>query len=179
MKKQIFAVFTDIDVADQAINELHNELSIPADDISYVYRDEDGNKISGDADDVASETPAEGAVSGATTGGVIGAVIGLVASIGVLGPLGPVVVSGPLAAALGLTGAVGATVSAAAVGAAAGGLLGALMSLGVGEPEARKFEERVKAGDVLVHVQADDEDTVVDKLREHNAEEITIIADTV
>ncbi|MDA8597142.1 hypothetical protein N9L26_02260 [Candidatus Pacebacteria bacterium] len=179
MKKQIFAVISDIDVADQLINELHNELSIDSEEISFVYRDKDGEKVHGDGEDIASDNMAEGAVEGAAKGGLIGAVIGLVASVGVLGPLGAVVTAGPIATALGIGGAVGATASGAVLGAATGGLVGALTNLGVGEPEARRFEERVEAGDVLIHVHADDDEAIIAKLNEHNAEEIVVFEENV
>lgn len=177
MKKVIFALFTDIEVADKAINHLHNELDIPNDEISYVYKDKDGDKVSGEADDVTSSTAGEGAASGATTGGVIGAAIGLIGVAGLLGPLGPIVVAGPLATFLGITGATGAVVGTGVTGAAIGGLVGALINMGVSEPIARNFEERVDAGDVLVSIytEADDVDKVSDILREFNAEEITMV----
>jgi hypothetical protein len=179
MKKQIFAVFSSLDSADLAINEVHNTLSVSADEISYVYRNKDGERVSGDGSDIATSTPGEGAATGATTGGVIGAVIGIVASAGVLGPIGGVVAAGPLLTALGITGAVGATVATAATGAVAGGLIGALTNMGVGEPKAREIEERVKAGDVLVHVHAENVDEVVRIFQEHGATSIEMITDTV
>lgn len=177
MKKVIFALFTDIEVADKVINHLHNELHIPNDEISYVYKDKTGGKVSGDADEVTTQTTGEGAASGATTGGVIGAAIGLIGVAGLLGPLGPIVVAGPLATFLGITGAAGAVVGTGVAGAAIGGLVGALTHMGVSEPVARNFEERVDAGDVLVsiHTEADDVDKVSDILREFNAEDITMV----
>ena len=175
MKKVIFAVFTDIEVADHAINHMHKELSIPNDDISYVYKDKDGEKVSGEGDDVTSQGAAGGAASGAATGGIIGAAIGLVGVAGLLGPLGPVVVAGPLATFLGITGGAGAVVGTGVAGAAVGGLVGALMSMGVSEPQARSFEERVDAGDVLVSINTDDAEEVTNILKEFNAEEVTVI----
>lgn len=175
MKKVIFALFTDIEVADRAINHMHTDLHIPNDEISYVYKDSSGDKISGDGAEVTDKTAAEGAVSGATTGGIIGAAVGIVGVAGLLGPLGAVVVAGPLATALGITGGVGAVVGTGVAGAAIGGLVGALVNLGVSEPQARNFEERVDAGDVLVSIHTDKDDAVTDILREFNAAEITVI----
>lgn len=175
MKKIIFALFTDIEVADKAINHLHNEVNIPNEEISYVYKDKEGEKMSGDGDDVSSSGAVEGAATGATTGGIIGATIGLVGVAGLLGPLGPVVVAGPLATFLGITGGAGAVVGTGVAGAAVGGLVGALINIGVSEPQARNFEERVDAGDVLVSIHTTDEDAVIAILREYNAEEITTV----
>lgn len=175
MKTQIFALFTDIDVADQVINQLHNEVKIPTEDISYVYRNKNGEQVSADGSDVVSKTPAEGASSGAVTGGVIGAVIGIAAVAGLAGPLGPVFAAGPIAAALGLGGAVGATATGAIGGAAIGGIVGALTHMGLGEPNARKFEERVEAGDVLVVLSTETPDDAIKVLRENNATEIEMV----
>jgi len=173
MKKNIFALFSDIDVADQAINEIHQSAGVDKEEISYVYRNQDGEKVSGDADDVANETTAEGAMDGAKVGGLIGAGIGLAAVIGVAGPLA-VVATGPIAAALGLTGAVAA---GGVTGAAAGGLVGALMNLGLSDEKAREFEQRVEAGDALVSIHTDDEEPVIKILNEHNAQEVEIISE--
>lgn len=174
MKKVIFALFTDVEVADRAINHIHNELHIPNDEISYMYQDQDGEEVSGEGDEVTYPTTAEGAVSGATTGGIIGTAIGLVGVAGLLGPLGPIVVAGPLATFLGITGGAGAVVGTGVAGAAIGGLVGALTSMGVSEPQARNFEKRVEAGDVLVSIHSDNADAVTKALHEFNAEEIIV-----
>ncbi len=179
MKKNVFALFTDIDVADKAINEIHQNLGVEKDEISYVYRNKDGDKVTGTGDDVANETVAEGAVDGAKVGGIIGAGIGLAAAIGLAGPLGAVFAAGPIATALGLTGAVGAVATGGVAGAAAGGLVGALMNLGLSDEQARAFEQRVQAGDVLVSIHVEDEEPVIELLTEHNAQEIQIISEDI
>jgi hypothetical protein len=126
-------------------------------------------------DDIASDTPGEGALRGATAGGAIGALIGLVGVVGLLGPLGPVVVAGPLATALGITGTVGAVVGTGVTGAALGGIVGALTSMGVSEPKARDFEVRVDDGDVLVSIHTDNADATVTALRQFNPLNIEIV----
>lgn len=173
MKKVIFAILKDIESADKAINKLHNEVGINKDEISYIYRNEDGEKISGD--DVAGNTVAESAADGAVAGGMVGAALGLAAAFGLAGPLGAIVAAGPIATALGLTGAVGAVATGGVLGAATGGLIGALTGLGVSEPQARTYEEKVKAGEVLVSIHTDDEEKAVKVLTECNATDIEII----
>lgn len=175
MKKIVFGLFTDTEVADRAINHVHTELHIAKDEISFVYKDKDGQEISGAGDDESDTTTAEGAASGATTGGLIGAAVGLVGVAGLLGPLGPVVVAGPLATFLGITGSAGAVIGTGVAGAAVGGLVGALVNLGVSESQARNYEERVDAGDVLISIHSHRSDEVADILREYNAEEITVV----
>lgn len=175
MKKVILALFKDIEVADQAINLVHNELNISNEEISYVYKDKEGEKVTGEGDDVTSKTATEGAVSGATTGGLIGAAVGLVGVVGLLGPLGAIVVAGPLATSLGIVGGTGAVVSTGVAGAAIGGLVGALVNMGVDEPQARNYEERVDAGDVLVSIHNEKADEVTSILQEFDAEDITVV----
>jgi uncharacterized membrane protein len=175
MKKVIFAVLKDIESADNAINKLHRECGINNDEISYIYRNEDGEKISGDGADVSGNTVGESATGGAVTGGVVGAALGLVAAFGLAGPIGAIVAAGPIATALGLTGAVGAVATGGVLGAATGGLIGALTGLGVSEPQARTYEEKVKAGEVLVSIHTDDEESAVNVLTECNATNIEII----
>lgn len=177
MKKIVFALFTDIEVADKAINEIHQNLGVDKEEISYVYRNKDGKKVSGTGEDVAGETVAEGAIDGAKIGGMIGAGIGLAAVVGIAGPLGPVFASGPIAAALGLSGALGTVAAGGITGAAAGGLVGALVNLGLSDEKARAFDQRVEAGDVLVSIHVDEEEPVIEILSEHNAEEVEVIAE--
>jgi uncharacterized membrane protein len=178
MKKNIFALFSDIDVADKAINEIHQSAGIEKEEISYVYRNKDGDKVDGTADDIANETTAEGAADGAKVGGMIGAGIGLAAVIGVAGPLA-VIATGPIAVGLGLTGAVGTVAAGGVAGAAAGGIIGALMNLGLTDEKARAFEERVEAGDVLVAVHAEDDEPIIKILTDHQAQEIEIISENI
>lgn len=176
MKKVIFALFTDTQSADRAISHLHNELHISNDEISYVYKDKSGKKVSGEGEDITdNNTTTEGAVSGAATGGVIGTAVGLVGIAGLLGPLGPIVVAGPLATFLGITGGVGAVVGAGLAGAAIGGLVGGLVTMGVAEPQAKNFEERIEAGDVLVSIDTENAEAVTKVLREFYAKQITVI----
>jgi outer membrane lipoprotein SlyB len=56
--------------------------------------------------------------------------------------VGPFIAAGPLMAAL----------SAAAVGAAVGGVAGALIGMGIPEYEARRFEGKIKEGNILISV---------------------------
>ncbi|HWH07433.1 MAG TPA: hypothetical protein VNU47_02845 [Candidatus Paceibacterota bacterium] len=161
MKHMTIGVFSDRSNAEAAINRVHNELNVPNDDISYVYRNSEGDVTEVDAKDITTDTPAEGAGKGAMVGGAIGAIAGLATVAGVIPVIGPLFAAGPLAAALGLTGAIGTTAAGAATGAAAGGVIGALSNMGVGQEKAQHYADRVGAGDILVAVHS-----------EKNAEEI-------
>jgi hypothetical protein len=88
----------------------------------------------------------EGAGAGGAIGGVLGAVGAAVLAVGttlIVPPLG-IAVAGPLAAALAGAGA----------GAAAGGLVGALAGAGMSQYRARRFEEFVKKGHIMLAVRA-------------------------
>jgi hypothetical protein len=96
--------------------------------------------------DSTGSTVSEAAKTGAIGGGIAGGVLGLLAGVGALAipGIGPIIAGGALAS----------TLAGAGIGAAAGGLLGALVGLGVPEEDARYFEEGVRAGGILVTVQA-------------------------
>ncbi|MDQ3075566.1 MAG: hypothetical protein M3Q34_00340 [bacterium] len=131
--------------AENVINEL-KAMGVDSSDLSYVYVDAEGDM----RDDVSNEKVGDGAAKGATTGAVIGAVAGLVVANGLLPGLGTLFVAGPLAAALGLTGAVATTAAGAATGLAAGAIVGALGNLGIDDADATMYQTLVEKGNVLV-----------------------------
>ncbi len=90
----------------------------------------------------------EGAATGASTGGVLGGALGWLVGMGALAipGLGPFIAAGPIMAAL----------SGAAAGAALGGVTGALIGLGIPEYEAKRYEGKIKEGNMLISVHADD-----------------------
>jgi uncharacterized membrane protein len=136
----VLAVFNDRERADDAISALEDR-GYNAKDISVVMKDEEGKTRQTTGDNVGS-----GAATGAVVGGIAGLIIG-VSAIAIPG-IGPIVVGGPLAAALGATGAAAAT--GAVTGALAGGLIGGLIGLGVPEEEARVYEEEIRRGGILL-----------------------------
>jgi len=156
MNKMVLGIFADRDAADDAVNDLDNN-GFSTKDISIVMKGEDG--VVREEGSSTAENAAGGALSGATTGGIIGGIAGLLVGIGALAipGVGALLIGGPLAAALGLTGAAATTVSGAVTGALAGGLVGGLVGLGVPEEDARVYEERIKAGAILLATAATDE----------------------
>jgi hypothetical protein len=82
----------------------------------------------------------------------VGGTLGLLAGIGLLAVpgVGPLIAAGPIMAAL----------SGAAVGAAVGGVAGGLIGLGFPEYEARQYEGKVKAGNILISVHTESSDEV-------------------
>lgn len=117
------------------------EASFSNNDISVLFPDK------GTSRDFAHEknTKApEGAIAGAGTGGVVGGALGWIVGIGALAipGVGPFIAAGPILAAL----------SGAAIGAAAGGIAGGLIGLGIPELEAKRYEGKVKEGNILLSV---------------------------
>jgi hypothetical protein len=158
MKDLTIGIFDTRQSAERAINRLHTEVGIDNDEISYIYRSKDGTVREVDADDITSDTPGEGAAKGATIGAGAGALAGIAAVAGIVPFIGPLFAAGPLAVALGLSGALGTTMAGALTGAAAGGIIGALINLGVGEEHAQRYEDEVRSGNVLVAVHSDNAD---------------------
>lgn len=94
----------------------------------------------------------EGATAGAATGGIVGGTLGLLAGIGMLAipGVGPLIAAGPIMASL----------SGIAVGAAAGGLAGALIGLGIPEIEAKRYEDKIRGGNILISAHAETSEEV-------------------
>jgi hypothetical protein len=127
------------------------------DRIGIVARDrEEGKELAEDTGTHVAAHVATGAATGAVTGGVLGGLTGLLVGIGALAipGIGPVVAGGALATAFGMGG--GTAVAGAGIGAAAGGVVGALTSLGFSKDEAEYYDHGVREGRTLVTVHDDD-----------------------
>jgi hypothetical protein len=114
-------------------------------DVSVLFPDKQGTKDF--AHEQHTKAP-EGAATGAGTGAVLGGALGWMVGIGALAipGLGVFIAAGPIMAAL----------AGAAGGAAAGGLTGALIGMGIPEYEAKRYEGKVKDGNILLSVHTED-----------------------
>lgn len=117
-------------------------------DISALFPDKSGTRDF--AHEQHTKAP-EGAAAGAGTGGILGGALGWLAGVGALAipGVGPFIAAGPIAAAL----------SGAAIGATVGGLTGALIGMGVPEYEAKRYEGKVKDGNVLISVHSENRES--------------------
>lgn len=97
------------------------------------------------AQDMTGEGTTAGIVSGAAVGTVVG--LALLGSTLVLPGIGPFLIGGPLAAAL----------TGAGIGAASGGILGALIESGLSEHEAEHFAAGIEEGHIFVSAQVSDD----------------------
>jgi len=96
----------------------------------------------------ASKVP-EGAAVGGVAGGIIGAIAAGLTTVGSLVAPGiGVLAVGPIVAAF----------AGGAAGAATGGLIGALVGLGIPEHEAKRYENEIRDGAVLVAIEADSDE---------------------
>jgi len=146
MKHAVYGIVQTRAQAESIVSGLRSA-GFTGNDISVLFPDKGGTQ------DFAHEKSTK-APEGATTGGVagmgIGAALGWLAGIGSLAipGAGPFIAAGPIMAALG----------GAAVGGATGGLGGALVGMGIPEYEAKLYDGKVRGGNVLVSVHAENGD---------------------
>ena len=138
-RETVVGVFHSHEEAQRAVKELRAE-GFSDDQIGIVSQDREGTYA-----EQTKETHAEeGAAAGAATGLGVGALWGLGIVAGVLPAIGPVIAGGALAA-----------IAASAAGtAAAGGLIGALVGLGIPEDEADYYQTEFESGRTIVTVKS-------------------------
>src|SRR5213595_4208306 len=147
MSKSVFGIATTQGQAERIVQELQAQ-GFASSEISALMPDTGGTR---DLGHVKATKAPEGATTGAATGGATGGVLGLLAGIGALAipGLGPFIAAGPIMAAL----------SGAAVGATVGGITGALVGMGIPEYEAKRYEGKIKAGNILISVHSENSET--------------------
>jgi hypothetical protein len=161
---QVFCIAKSHQQAEQIVERLQSS-GFPASEISILLPDTEGSHNIGPVK--ATKAP-EGATTGGVAGGVTGGVLGLLAGIGALAipGVGPLIAAGPIMAAL----------SGAAIGGTTGGIVGGLIGLGIPEIEAKRYEEKLKAGKYLVAVRVrndDEEDRAEQIFEDADAEDVT------
>ncbi|MDP2638491.1 MAG: general stress protein [Candidatus Levybacteria bacterium] len=171
-QKTILGVFSESDDAESAINSLSSE-GYDVKDISILMKDKEKSSSLG------RNTGAKvvgGTLSGATAGVVLGGLTGLLASYIIPG-VGAFFIGGPIASALGLTGAAATTASGAVTGGVAGGIVGALTGLGLSNEQARVYEERINEGAILlaVPVRMGEEARAEEILVDNDADDVQLI----
>lgn len=180
MTKVIFGLVNNIDQARKLVDHLISA-GFSNQDISILYPNR-GTQIENGVTDtdyvkaksnknvkteVNSKAP-EGGVTGATAGGILGGSLGLLAGIGAIAipGLGAFIAAGPIMAALG----------GSAVGGGLGLLIGSLIGYGIPEYEAKKYQEGLKSGSILVSVHTDNDQKLQkanDVMKKAGAKEIS------
>src|SRR5436190_3418041 len=136
----LIAIFDDRLEAEMAVRDLE-VAGFKDDQIGYAIRGSDVG-AGGMITDTSGTKDGRGAVAGAITGGLAGGALAATVTALLVPGVGPVVAAGALAMFLGYAGA----------GAAVGGILGAMVGLGISEDEARYYEKHFKEGKAIVAV---------------------------
>lgn len=139
-KKHVTCIATSLNQADQIVERLRMA-NFSNNDISALFADKDTNP---DYAQARNTKAPEGAVTGTVTAGIFGGGLGWIAGIGALAipGVGPFIAAGPIMTAL----------SDGAVGGITRGLIG----LGIPEFEARRYEGKIKYGNILISVHTED-----------------------
>jgi len=150
MSTSVFCIAASELIANDIVSRLKSS-GFADNDISVLFPDK--NSTRDFAHEKNTKAP-EGVTIGASGGGVVGGTLGLLAGIGLLAipGVGPFIAAGPIMAAL----------SGVAVGAALGGITGGLIGMGIPELEAKRYEGKVKDGNILISVHADKSERVAD-----------------
>jgi len=140
----VFGIYHTREAAEEAVDALRRA-SFRNTDISALFPDNTGTKdFAHEKNTKAPEGASTGAASGAVAGGVLGWLVGI-GALAIPG-IGPFIAAGPIVAALAGAGALGTF----------GGIVGALVGMGIPEYEAKRYEGRVKHGGILLSVHCDD-----------------------
>jgi hypothetical protein len=164
MAKAVYCLIESRDEAEDIVEEL-KVAGFANDQISVLLPDKQGTRDF--AHEQHTKAP-EGAATGGAAGGVIGGVLGWLAGVGALTipGVGPLIAAGPIMSALAGLGA----------GAAVGGISGALVGMGIPEFEAKRYEGKIKGGNILISVHSDDaeqRETAKDIFEDAGAEDVT------
>jgi hypothetical protein len=148
MAKSVFGIAKSENQAIRIANDLRIA-GFSGNDISVLFPDTQGTR------DFAHEQHTkgpEGAVSGVVAGGVIGGALGWLVGIGSLAipGVGPFIAAGPILAAL----------SGVAAGSTVGGIVGVLIGMGIPEYEAKRYEGKIREGNILISVHAENSDEI-------------------
>lgn len=140
----VFGIFQTRTGVEDAIEKL-KESGFRNSDVSVLMSSPHGND---DFGHIKTTKVPEGTATGATSGALLGGGLGWLAGIGALAipGFGPFVAAGPIMAALAGLG----------VGGAVGGIAGALIGWGIPEFEAKRYQDHVKNGGILLSVHVDD-----------------------
>jgi len=136
-------LFTDRESAERAYGSLSSR-GYGKDDVNLLMSDDTRKKYFTDAETELGTKAWEDAGKGAAIGGGVGATLAAIAAIGTtlaLPGLG-LLIAGPIAAALAGGGA----------GALTGGLIGALVGHGIPEEDAKRYEQGIKDGGIVMGV---------------------------
>jgi len=148
MATSVFCIAASQSLANSIVSSLKSR-GFSDNDISVLFPDKSSTRDF--AHEKGTKAP-EGATAGAGAGGVVGGTLGLLAGIGLLAipGVGPFIAAGPIMGAL----------SGMAVGATIGGIAGALIGMGIPEIEAKRYEGKIKDGNILISAHSENAEEV-------------------
>jgi hypothetical protein len=140
MATAVFCIAPSNRQAEEIVDQLR-VAGFQSDDISVLFPDRLGTR---DFAHINNTKTPEGIATGVGTGFAIGGALGWLAGIGAIAipGIGPMIAAGPIMAAL----------SGAAIGGTLGGVGGALIGMGIPEFEAKRYEGKIKDGNILISV---------------------------
>ena len=146
MKHAVYCIANNRTQAESIVEGLRTA-GFSSSDISALLADTSGTRDF--AHEQHTKLP-EGAATGGVVGMGAGAALGWLVGVGTLAipGVGPFIAAGPIMAALG----------GAAIGSATGGIIGALVGLGIPEYEAKLYDGKIRGGNALICVHADNSD---------------------
>jgi hypothetical protein len=141
--RMLTGMFRDRESAERAYGSMTRR-GYSQSDVDLLMSEEARRRHFDDGRDTELGTKAaEGAGVGAAVGGGLGAVLAALAAAGTIALPGiGLIAMGPIAAAL----------TGGAIGAASGGLLGALVGYGIPEDQARRYENGIRQGHIVMGV---------------------------
>jgi hypothetical protein len=139
----VFGIYTSKSRLDDAVGALKNA-GFSNTDVSILMPDSSGAGSASSLGTEKSSKAPEGAATGAGSGLLLGGALGWFVGVGALAipGVGPLIAAGPILAAL----------AGAGIGSAVGGVTGAVIGMGIPEYEAKRYETRVSAGNILLSV---------------------------
>ncbi|MDD4600951.1 MAG: general stress protein [Negativicutes bacterium] len=158
--KAVIGIFNSRQDAEKAVSQLRNN-GFNTEEINIVSKNDKQNK---DESKTYDDDISDGALTGGTLGGIGGLLLGagVVASVGAMAipGIGPIIASGPIAAAIG--------------GAVAGGVAGGLIDWGIPAEASQRYEKSVAKGGILavIRTNAGKVDTAAQILRQYGATDI-------
>jgi hypothetical protein len=164
MNASVYCITKTVTQAEVIISALKSA-GFSNNDISALLPDKRGTKDF--AHEHNTKAP-EGAAAGGVAGLGVGAALGWLAGIGALAipGVGPFIAAGPIMAALG----------GAALGTATGGIIGALVGMGIPEFEAKRYDAKIREGNILISVHTEDSkqrDVAKEIFKRNGAEDIS------
>lgn len=176
-RKILLASFDNVAQATNVYNHLVDEEKYNSTDVSVIatetVREEFDEQVHEESQDNLGI--GEGILKGGVAGGLIGLLVSAV-PLAIPG-LPALLVVGPLASILGLTGVAATTTTGVTTGAVAGGLVGALTNIDINKDKAKAYETTISEGGVLLAVPIDsghEQDRIHQIMEDNGADNIQI-----